>query len=276
MALGSSPRPDETRSRGQLRTLPPAADSNLTSGDITITSAQSLPGGGQFAIADLASSPSATSQKVGLYIPPGVTINSDTQLAIYLHGHGGGIKDTVERQRLTEWAKGQNVVFVIPQLGPRSNIKGGWNVAGATKFIDDVSKAIGQMTHTNPGTLKNNGLIVMSYSGGYRATQPFLHLPNTKELVAWDTMYGNSADFAAFANRADHPKVSVYVGPSTRGGTEAFRSALRSGANVGIENIPNNDHMGLVQNVGPRMHFASAAYSGQGKGAPAPAPSAVG
>lgn len=188
---------------------------------------------GDMAKVRLDHSPGKTND-VALFLPKGFDPSKPAILMPYFHGHGGGIQDAFERQKLAEIAakSGKNIAFVIPQLGAKSDIKPEYrDPAYAQKFLNEAADALGGLyTKTHPGAdgaqvsaeFHDMPVVPLSYSGGYQATLPNLKLPQVKGVVLLDSMYSNSSYFTDFTKRADAPFVSVTYGPSTADHTLDF------------------------------------------------------
>ncbi|TAL39562.1 MAG: hypothetical protein EPN97_02570 [Alphaproteobacteria bacterium] len=198
---------------------------------------------GDIATVRLDHAPGATG-KVALFLPKGFDPSRPAVIMPYFHGHGGGIDDALNRQKLTEQAakSGKNIAFVIPQLGEKSEIKDAFRKPEyAAKFLDEAAGALSKLyTQTHPGadaekvsqSFKDMPIVPLTYSGGYQATWPTLKDPRVKGVVALDSMYSSAKPFIDFSRRADEPFVSVTVGPSTKGHVDEFEKASMKGNTV--------------------------------------------
>lgn len=211
-------------------------------------------GDGKFTLARIGSSPGA-SGNVGLYIPNGFDPSKPAVMVPYMHGFGGGIMDATTRQQMDQWAKGRNVVFVVPQLGDHSDVRSGFDARAAGQFLSDASRALAEMygrmhPDVSPDKFRdafqNMQAVMMSYSGGYRATIPFLQQQRTIGVAALDTMYGNAGEyFKQFVKNGGF--VDALFGDSTAGHTASFKAAT-SGANATVRHNPSS-HGSLVQDA---------------------------
>lgn len=165
---------------------------------------------------------------VALSIPPHFDPTKPAVMVLYFHGHGGGVNDTLQKQRLAEQlrASGVNAVLVAPQTGPLSQ-PGRFNEAGFTQtFLDE---AAGRLAHMYSGGAHNAQaldafrrmpVIVAGYSGGYRGVgaviEDALRTPALSQRIGgvmlFDALYGYQHTLSRFAQQRHNPFViSSYV-----------------------------------------------------------------
>jgi hypothetical protein len=198
---------------------------------------------GDIATMKMDSAPGAT-KEVALFLPKGFDPSKPAIIMPYFHGHGGGINDTLTRQKLAEQAakSGKNIAFVIPQLSETSGFDNKFkDPKNVEKFLNDSGEALAKLyVRNHPDAdaaavaqqFRDMPVVPLTYSGGYRATAATLTNDRVKGVVMLDSMYGELRAYTDFAKRADQPFVSVTYGPSTKDVTAEFDKTAPRGSKI--------------------------------------------
>jgi pimeloyl-ACP methyl ester carboxylesterase len=184
-------------------------------------------------------------QRVLLHIPAKFDIRKQGVIVVFFHGHGAVLeRDIRDRQALPEQvsASAANAVLVAPQFAVNAadSNPGRFAEPGAfNRFLNEAATHLA-ILHGDQRTVRHfqsMPVILVSYSGGYRATALAITRGDTenrvKGVVLLDSLYGDMDKFESWVT-ADRKRffISTYLGSTRARNLELMRQLKDRGVPV--------------------------------------------
>jgi pimeloyl-ACP methyl ester carboxylesterase len=184
-------------------------------------------------------------QRVLLHIPAKFDIRKQGVIVVFFHGHGAVLeRDIRDRQALPEQvsASAANAVLVAPQFAVNAadSNPGRFSEPGAfNRFLNEAATHLA-ILHGDQRTVRHfqsMPVILVSYSGGYRATALAITRGDTenrvKGVVLLDSLYGDMDKFESWVT-ADRKRffISTYLGSTRARNLELMRQLKDRGVPV--------------------------------------------
>ncbi|MBY0532733.1 MAG: alpha/beta hydrolase [Xanthobacteraceae bacterium] len=184
-------------------------------------------------------------QRVLLHIPAKFDLRKPGVIVVYFHGHGAILeRDIRDRQQLPEQisASAANAVLVAPQFAVNAADSNPGRFAepgGFTRFLNEaaVHLSIMQGDQRTVRDFLKMPVIVVSYSGGYRATALAITRGDSEQrvkgVVLLDSLYGEMDKFESWIT-TDRKRffISTYLGSTKARNLELQRMLKEKGVPV--------------------------------------------
>lgn len=164
---------------------------------------------------DFPREPHYADASVALFVPSGYRSAEAVDVLVYLHGHFGNVRRSMDRHRLREQvaASGRNVVMVFPQ-GPKDAADSGCGKledAGGLKRLVDEAVSVMRAAKKMGGS-KIGRVVIAGHSGAYRGISYCIERGGlSKELTdvgLLDASYGRLDSFVDWS--AQHAKGTLF------------------------------------------------------------------